>query len=51
MGWIGLISREPDQMKTDRLGPDQMRELDPWGADRPLEAYAPSLVGSYTFGS
>ena len=48
---IGCISREPDQMKTDRLGPDQIRELDPRGAGRPLEAYAPSLVGSYTFGS
>ena len=24
-------------------------ELDPQGADKPLESYAPSLVGSYNF--
>ena len=46
----------PDRMKTDLLGPDWMKprnriggEPDPRGAGRLLEAYTPSLVGSYYF--
>ena len=59
MGRIGWISREPDLMKTDWLGPNQLKksgsriggELDPQGASRPLEAYALSLVGRNGFRS
>ena len=42
MGRIGWTSQEP---KTYRVGPDRIKEPDPRGAGRPLEAYAPRLVG------
>ena len=45
IGRIGSICREPDRMKTDRLGPDRIKEPDQrigsTVSERPLEAYAP----------